>query len=67
MTTTTTEPPRLVRVEEAARLLNVGRSLAYELVRTGRLRSLKLGNRRLIPREAIEEMIAALTDEQGSH
>jgi excisionase family DNA binding protein len=34
--------------------------MVYELVRLGKLRSLKIGKRRLIPREAIDEAIAAL-------
>ncbi len=57
--------PRLLRVEEAARLLGVGRSLAYDLIRTGRLRSVKIGSRRLVPRAAIDEAIAALLDEES--
>jgi excisionase family DNA binding protein len=57
-----TEPPRCLRVEEAARLLNVGRSTAYELIRSGRLRSVKIGRRRLIPREALESLLASLEE-----
>ena len=36
-------------VEEAAEQLGIGRTLAYELIREGRLSSIKLGNRRLVP------------------
>jgi excisionase family DNA binding protein len=61
---TTTGQPRVLRVEEAARLLGIGRSLAYELIRTGRLRSIKIGSRRLIPLAAIDEAIDALTDQE---
>ena len=57
-----TEPPRCLRVEEAARLLNIGRSTAYELIRSGRLRSVKIGRRRLIPREALESLLASLEE-----
>jgi excisionase family DNA binding protein len=64
LTTTSTGQPRLLRVEEAARLLGVGRSLAYDLIRTGRLRSIKIGSRRLVPLAAIDEAIAALLDEE---
>jgi excisionase family DNA binding protein len=59
----TPEPPRLLSVEQAAQLLGIGRSTAYELVRARKLRSLKIGTRRLVPREAIDEVIAALGKE----
>jgi excisionase family DNA binding protein len=58
-----TEPPRLIRVEDAAKLLNIGRSAVYDLIRYGRLRSVKIGKSRRIPREAVDEVIAALTGE----
>lgn len=59
MTMTAPEPP-VLRVEEAAELLRIGRSAAYDLIRTGQLRSFKLGRRRLVPREAIAEIITDL-------
>jgi excisionase family DNA binding protein len=46
-------------VEEAAEILGIGRSLCYELVRRGEIPSLRLGGRWVIPRKAIEEMLAA--------
>jgi excisionase family DNA binding protein len=55
--------PRVLRVEEAARALGIGRSLVYDLIRSGRLRSFKVGSRRLIPADAIDDAIAALTEE----
>ncbi|MBM0255972.1 helix-turn-helix domain-containing protein [Micromonospora sp. 4G55] len=55
--------PRVLRVEEAARALGIGRSLVYDLIRSGRLRSFKVGSRRLIPAAAIDEVIAILTEE----
>jgi excisionase family DNA binding protein len=51
---------RVLRVEEAAELLGVGRSLVYDLIREKRLRSFKVGSRRLIPVAAIDELVAAL-------
>jgi excisionase family DNA binding protein len=62
--TNPTNPPRLLRVEEAAQLLGIGRSLAYHLIRTGRLRSIKIGSRRLVPRSAIDEAINNLLEEE---
>ncbi|MEV4764709.1 MULTISPECIES: helix-turn-helix domain-containing protein [unclassified Micromonospora] len=55
--------PRVLRVEEAAQALGIGRSLVYDLIRSGRLRSFKVGSRRLIPSVAIDEVIATLTEE----
>jgi excisionase family DNA binding protein len=65
LTTGATGQPRLLRVEEAAQLLGIGRSLAYDLIRTGRLRSIKIGSRRLIPLAAIDEAISALLEEES--
>lgn len=44
-------------VDEAAELLGISRSLAYELVRIGELPSLRLGRRILIPRRAFYELV----------
>ena len=57
-----TEPPRCLGVEEAARLLNVGRSTVYDLIRSGRLRSIKIGRRRLVPRAALDALLAELEE-----
>lgn len=51
---------RVLRVEEAAELLGVGRSLVYDLIRDGRLRSFKVGSRRLVPVAAVDELVAVL-------
>jgi excisionase family DNA binding protein len=48
-----------VRPAEAAQLLGVCRDTVYELLRAGRLRSVKAGRARLIPVSAIEEFLAA--------
>ena len=54
---------QLYRVKDAMRLLNLSRTVIYELMRTGRLRSVQQGRARLITAEAIREYIALLTDE----
>ena len=56
-------PARLTyTVEEAAKLLGIGRGLAYEMVRDGSLPSLRLGQRRiLVPRGALEALLRAST------
>lgn len=50
---------RALSVEQAALDLGIGRSLAYELVRAGKLRSVRAGQRILIPVSALEEFLAA--------
>jgi excisionase family DNA binding protein len=48
------EPPTLVDITTAARLLNVGRTSVYALMDSGELPSRHVGRRRLIPRAALE-------------
>jgi excisionase family DNA binding protein len=50
--------PPSVSVEEAARLLGLGRSNLFELMDSGELRSVVVGSRRLVPRRALEEFLA---------
>ncbi|WP_370028522.1 helix-turn-helix domain-containing protein [Planotetraspora sp. GP83] len=54
---------RLYRVSEAMHLLSMSRTVIYEQIRAGRLRSLKQGRTRLIPASAITEYIALLEQE----
>jgi excisionase family DNA binding protein len=54
----------LLRIDEVARLLSLGRSETYRLVTSGELVSLKLGRRRLIPRAAIDALVAKWVSEQ---
>ena len=53
--------------EKAARLRlgGIGRSLFWELIRAGELRSVKIGKRRLVPEQAICEYIARLERQTG--
>ena len=53
----------LYRIPEAMRLLSLSRSVIYKQLRLGRLRSVKEGNTRLIPAEAIAEYVALLEAE----
>jgi excisionase family DNA binding protein len=48
-------------IDEAAAILGIGRSLAYELVRAGRLRARKIGRRTIITREDIEGFLRSLS------
>lgn len=53
----------LYRIPEAMRLLSLSRSVIYNQIRAGRLRSVKEGNARLIPADAITEYVALLEAE----
>ena len=48
---------RTMTVEEAAHMLGISRSSAYECVRRGELRALRLGRRLVVPRDALEQML----------
>jgi excisionase family DNA binding protein len=52
--------PMLYRVEEAAEALRLSRSALYEVIRSGQLRTVKCGRRRLVPVAALAEYIAIL-------
>ncbi|MDW6061556.1 helix-turn-helix domain-containing protein [Streptomyces sp. FXJ1.4098] len=54
---------RLHRVEAAAELLDIKRSTAYERIRLGRLRTVRVGRRRLVPTEYNEEFVELLKRE----
>ncbi len=54
---------KLYRVPEAMALLSLKRSVIYELLRSGRLRSVHEGRTRLIPAAAISEYVALLERE----
>jgi excisionase family DNA binding protein len=51
---------RAFAVKEAAALIGVSRSMLYVLIKSGALRTIKLGGRRLIPRDEIEALLAGL-------
>ena len=54
---------RLYRVPEAMALLSLSRSVLYEQIRAGRLKSVTQGRTRLIPATAIADYIALLMRE----
>ncbi|WP_246148116.1 helix-turn-helix domain-containing protein [Nonomuraea turkmeniaca] len=68
MTTSTPDSVRLTdtqlyRVTDAMRLLRMSRTVIYDQIRTGRLRSVKQGRARLITPGAIRAYIALLEKE----
>jgi excisionase family DNA binding protein len=52
--------PVVYRVEEAAMALRLSRRTIYELIRSGRLRTVKVGTRRLVPVVALSEYVETL-------
>ena len=51
-------------VEEAAAACGLGRSMLYILMKAGRIRSIQLGRRRLIPLSALHDFIESQLEEQ---
>ena len=57
-------PRRALRVEEAQRALGIGKTKIYELIKDGRLETVRIDRSRLIPVEAIEALLASAKDER---
>jgi excisionase family DNA binding protein len=53
----------LLTTTEAAERLGIGRSSLYDLIRSNRLRTVKIGRRRLVPLTALDDAIALLVEE----
>jgi excisionase family DNA binding protein len=56
-----TSQPLLLTVEQAACLLQFGRSTVYEMIASGELPSVKRGASRRVPREALERWVTEQT------
>lgn len=61
--TTATLTPQLYRIPDAMRLLSLSRSVVYEQIRAGRLRTVHQGRACLISGSAITDYIALLETE----
>ncbi len=48
---------KALSVKLAAEMLGVSRSMGFKLIRSGELRSVKAGTRRLVPVAAVDEFI----------
>ncbi|MFE1357479.1 helix-turn-helix domain-containing protein [Streptomyces harbinensis] len=66
MDTQTIEQPALYRVPDAVRLLSLSRTVVYDLIRTGRLRTVCEGRARRIPASAIRDYVALLEKEANT-
>lgn len=58
--------PKVVSVPTAAIMLGVGRNYAYELCRTNRLPHIKLGRRIVIPKAALDKLLAEYSGPDGT-
>ena len=52
------ELPLTLRVEDLTSILDIGRNTAYELVRSGKIRSIRIGRQLRIPKDAIQDYLA---------
>ncbi len=53
----------LLRADEAARVLGIGRSKVFEMLRAGELPVVRMGRSVRIPRQALSAWIAARTED----
>jgi excisionase family DNA binding protein len=51
-------PPLLLKVPEAARMLNVSRTTLYELMRAGDIRTVRIGRAVRVPVRELERWVA---------
>ena len=51
------ELPLALRVEDLMPILGIGRNTAYELVRSGQIRSIKIGRQIRVPKDAVVEFL----------
>lgn len=56
-TTTIHELPLMLTVTEASHVLRVGKAATYSLVRSGQLKSLRIGNSIRVPKHALEDYL----------
>ena len=52
------ELPLTLRVEDLMPILSIGRNTAYELVRCGKIRSIRIGKQLRIPKDALVEYLS---------
>ena len=52
----------LLRVEEAAQALSIGRSKAFELIRDEQLRTVRIGRSLRVPADAVREFVERMAE-----
>jgi excisionase family DNA binding protein len=63
--TDNTSDQLLLTVEQAAHILNVGRTMMYQLIQSEQLFSVKIGKKRLVPGTALEDYVSALVGQEA--
>lgn len=53
-----TNLPLILSVDQLAEVLRVGRNTAYDLVRSGQIRSVRVGRQIRIPRDALIDFLS---------
>jgi len=48
--------PPLLTIDEAAQVLTISKRKACDLIASGKLRTVRIGRRRIVPRESIERV-----------
>lgn len=46
-----------LRIEEAAKLLGIGRTAAYAAIKRGEIPHVKIGGLKLVPKQALEKLL----------
>jgi len=64
--TTNAESRLLLTVDEACESLHLSRPVVYQLINSGRLRSIKIGTARRIPIDALRSYVQDALDAQES-
>ena len=57
--------PLAYRVEDACKVLGIGRTSLYELIGTGKLRAVSVAGRTLIPAESARALVANASKEKA--
>lgn len=60
-------PRVLYRIDAAAELLSVSKSRVYELVRSGQLRTVKVGKSHRVPARSLDEYVTRLLRGSAGH
>ena len=53
----TAKSPMVINVKELAAMLSVSHNTAYALIRSGKIRSIRIGRTYRIPRDAVDEYL----------
>ena len=59
-------PRVLLTVEDAADRLSIGRTTMYALIKAGHVNTVRVGNLRRVPAEALDDYVHQLRQRQGA-